>query len=217
MIKVKSFSEYCFETLALQKPFRWPEQLERSPVTDGDIYKAEEYFGYHFPKDFSEFLKSYILPVPTLIYGKFKGDWPGGGVTYSFELERYLGEDEMPEDLETCVLEFNLSGLEGMANVKNHSLEKNIERLSWTKTASFGYIFLGDFTDYLVFLECSTGEIVYIDHDFYTMSHQSEIDNLKKYKSILFKNFHDLLRCLFLGCVCDGETGELVSDEHSQI
>ena len=26
---------------------------------------------------------------------------------------------------------------------------------------------------------------------------------------MLFKNFHDLLRCLFLGVVCDGATGEL--------
>jgi len=214
---VKSFSEYCFETLALQKPFRWPEQLERSPVTDGDIHKAEEYFGYHFPKDFVEFLKSYILPVPTLIYGKFKGDWPGGGATYSFELGRYLEWEEIPDDLEICVLEFNLSGLEGMANVKNQCLERNIEQLSWTKTASFGYIFLGGFTDYLVFLDCNTEEVVYIDHDFYTMSHQSEIDNLKEYKSTLFRDFHDLLKCLFLGYVCNGETGEIEGDEGSPI
>lgn len=28
-------------------------------------------------------------------------------------------------------------------------------------------------------------------------------------KSVFFKNFHDLLRYLFLGTVCNGATGEL--------
>ena len=30
---------------------------------------------------------------------------------------------------------------------------------------------------------------------------------------MLFKNFHDLLQCLFLGAVCDGVTGELENAE----
>lgn len=30
---------------------------------------------------------------------------------------------------------------------------------------------------------------------------------------MLFKNFHDLLQCLFLGVVCERETGELENAE----
>lgn len=206
---METFSEYCFHTLAEQQPFDWPAQLEKSPVTDADIQSVETNWGYQFPEEFKEFLKSYILPDPTVVYGKFKGDWPGGGVSYSHELGRYLVWEELPENQEIDTLEFTLSGLEGMADIREHSLQENIERLSWTGTAPLGYIFIGEFTDYLVFLECETGEIVYVDHDFYTMSHQKEIDNLKEYKSTLFKNFYDLLKCLFLGAVCDGVTAEL--------
>ncbi len=34
---------------------------------------------------------------------------------------------------------------------------------------------------------------------------------------MLFKNFHDLLWCLFLGAVCDGATGELEDSESKAI
>lgn len=111
------------------------------------------------------------------------------------------------------MLKFILSGLEGMADLREHSLRENMERLSWTGTAPLGYLLLGEFTDYYLFLECETGAVVYVDHDFYSMSHQKEIDNIREYKSMLFKNFHDLLRCLFLGAVYDGATGELEDAE----
>lgn len=210
---MEEFVEYCFHTLAKQKPFNWPDKLEISPVTDADIQEVETCWGYSFPEDFKAFLTSYILPDPTVVYGKFKGDWDGGGMSYSRELNRYLEWDEIPEDQEIYILKFILSGLEGMANIKECSLRENIERLSWTQTAPLGYIFIGEFTSCLVFLECMTGEVVYVDHDFYTMSHQREIDNLKEFKSTLFKSFNDLLKCLFLGAVCNGETAELEAIE----
>lgn len=111
------------------------------------------------------------------------------------------------------MLKFALDGLGGMADLREHSLRENMERLSWTGTASLGYLLLGEFTDYYLFLECETGAVVYVDHDDYSMSRQSEINNIREYKSTLFKNFHDLLRCLFLGAVCDGVTGELEDAE----
>ena len=53
-------------------------------------------------------------------------------------------------------------------------------RVSWTKPAPLGYVFIGEFTDNLIFLECETGEIVYVEHDFYTISSQTEIENIKE-------------------------------------
>ena len=214
---MEHFSEYCFQTLAKERPFDWPGQLEKSPVTDADIQAVEAAWGYRFPEEFREFLMSYILPSPTWVYGKFYGesfdDWPGGGTTYSPELKRYLQWDEIPDDQEICVLEFNLSGLEEMADIRGHSLQENIERLSWTGTAPSGYILLGEFTGNYVFLECETGRVVCVDHDCYTMSHQPEVENIREYQSLLFKNFYDLLKCLFLGIVCDGATSELMPVE----
>ena len=213
-----TFADYCFRMLAKQKPFDWPNQLEKSLVTDADIQTVETKWGYSFPNDFKDFLKSYILPDQTVVYGKFFSehvdDWPGGGMTYSRELGRYLQWEEIPEDQEICVLEFILSGLGRIADTSKHSLQENIERLSWTKTAPQGYIFIGDFIDNLIFLECETGEIVYVDHDFYSMTHQTEIENIKEYKELLFKSFSDLLKCLFLGTVCNAETAELDPDTH---
>lgn len=213
---METFSEHCFRMLAKQFPFNWPNQLEKSYVTDADIQKVEADWGYSFPNDFKDFLKSYILPDPTVVYGKFLSEfidhWPGGGTTYSHELGRYLQWEEIPEEQEFCILEFTLSGLGRIADTREHSLQENIERLSWTKTAPLGYIFIGDFTDNLVFLECKTGEIVYIDHDFYTMSHQTEVENIKEYKQLLFKSFSDLLKCLFLGIACNAETVEMEPD-----
>lgn len=210
---MNTFSEYCFQMLAKQKPFGWPDQLEKSPVTDADIRTTEANWGFSFPTDFKEFLKSYILPDPTVVYGTFFSEytdcWPGGGMTYSHELDRYLQWEEIPENQKTCMLKFILDGLERMADTSEHSLQENIERLSWTKTASQGYIFIGNFADNLIFLECETGKIVYVDHDFYTMSHQTEIENIKEYKQLLFHNFSDMLKCLFLGAVCNAETAEL--------
>jgi len=125
--------------------------------------------------------------------------------------------EEIPEGQEIDTLKFILSGLEGMADIREHSLQENIDRLSWAGTAPLGYIFIGDFTDYLVFLECETGKIVYVDHDFFTMSSQSEIDNLKEYKSTLFNSFYDLLKCLFLGAVCNGETANIEESDGTMI
>ena len=51
-----------------------------------------------------------------------------------------------------------------------------------------------------------------MDHDFYTISSQTEIENIKEHKQLLFKRFSDLLRCLFLGIVCNAETAELNPD-----
>lgn len=213
---METFSEYCFREFAKQSPFDWPAQLEKSPVTDADIRSVETNWGFSLPNDFKEFLKSYILPEPTVAYGKFFSEytdcWPGGGMTYSHELGRYLQWEEVPEGQTLCTLKFILSGLEELADTREHSLQKNIERLSWTKTAPLGYIFIGEFTDNLIFLECETGAIVYVDHDFYTISSQTEIENIKEYKQLLFKRFSDLLRCLFLGIVCNAETAELNSD-----
>lgn len=215
-----TFSEYCFQMLAKQSPFKWPEQLEKSTVTDADIEAVEANWGYSFPKDFKEFLKSYILPDFTVIYGKFfseySDDWPGGGTTYSHELGRYLLWEEMPEDQEICEHRFILDGLERMADTREHSLQENIERLSWMKTAPQGYLYLGEFEDdYLMFLECETGAVVYIDHDFFTISRQTELENIKEYKNPLFKSFSDLLKCLFLGAVCNAQTAEIESDKLS--
>lgn len=210
---MKTFSEICFETLHRTKPFDWPDQLEKSPVTDADIQEVEHTWGIHFPEEFKEFLKSYILPDPTVVYGKFTGDWAGGGITWSHELKRYLTWEEIPEDQEVLLLKFVLDGLEGMADLREHSLRENMERLSWTGTALLGYLLLGEFTDHYLFLECETGAVVYVDHDFYSMSHQKEIDNIREYKSMLFENFHDLLQCLFLGAVYDGVTGEVENAE----
>ena len=156
-----------------------PRGWKKSLVTDEDLEAAERNWGYAFPEDFKEFLKSYILPAPTVVYGKFfsefSDDWPGGGMTYSHELGRYLSWEEIPEEL------------------------------------------MGEFSDCLMFLECASGEIVYVDHDFYTMSNQSELENIKAYKQLLFKSFSDLLRCLFLGAVCNAETAEMRPDELHQI
>ena len=133
-------------------------------------------------------------------------------MTYSHELGRYLQWEEIPEEQTLCTLKFILSGLERLADTREHSLQENIERLSWTKTAPLGYVFIGEFTDNLIFLECETGEIVYVDHDFYTISSQTEMENIKGYKQLLFKSFSDLLRCLFLGIVYNAETAELNPD-----
>lgn len=154
---MKTFSEFCFETLHRTRPFGWPDQLVKSPVTDADIQAVEDTWGIHFPEDFKEFLKSYILPDPTVVYGKFTGDWAGGGITWSHELKRYLTWEEIPEDQEILLLKFVLDGLEGMADLREHSLQENMERLSWTGTAPLGYLLLGEFADYYLFLECETG------------------------------------------------------------
>lgn len=206
---MKTFSEYCFERLAEKKSTDWSEKMKKSLVTDADIEAVEKEWGYHFPEQFQEFLKSYILPDPTVVYGRFAGDWYGGGMSYSFELGEYLDPDEIPEDQEICTLQIVLEGISGMADIREHSLKENIEWLSWTGTAPLGYIYLGEFTEFYMFLECETGEVVYIDHDFYTISGQKEIDNIKKFKDTLFKNFYDFLKYLFLGAVCNAETAEL--------
>ena len=94
---MKSFSEICFEALHRTKP-----------LTDADIQEVEHTWGIHFPEDFKEFLRSYILPDPTVVYGKFTGDWAGGGITWSCELKRYLTWEEIPEDQEVLLLKFIL-------------------------------------------------------------------------------------------------------------
>lgn len=190
--------------------------LIRSQVTEQDIQAAETALGYAFPEPFREFLQSYILPEEHEFYLKTVTDLFAGNVYYSIELDRFLTLDEIyeieeSEDIDVWNGDFYLEGLIGVSDVSEHSLLENITRSTWTETAAEGLIYLGACFEYnYLFLDCSTGKIIYIDReDIYDLDYSKVI---RERGEVLFNDFNDMLKCICFGAVIDADTQELVEE-----
>lgn len=208
---LSTFAEICFEKLKEADPDILCGALVKSKIRMKDIQRFESIIGYSLPTDFQEFLMSYVFPKDTFLIGEFlMWDWVGGWMTFSKEEGRYIYD--VPEEQESTLLRFCFEKLWELSSEPGDSfIKKMMESEICEGLLKAGYIELGTFSNNYVLLNIKNSNIVYINHEFYPAEIIS-FDDFKEMEDnfeVLFKNFHILLQCLFLGNICDPGTGEI--------
>ena len=208
---MNTFAKKCFEKLHETSPEILSSALVKSKIGIEDIENFEYIIGYSLPKDFQEFLMSYVFPNDTFLVGEFwMYDWIGGWMSYSKEKKEYIYD--VPEEQETTFIAFILNRLWDLSNEPGETfVKKMLEGETCRGLLKAGYIELGTFSDCYVLINLKNAAVIYVNHDFYfpEITCESDLKEMEENFEILFKNFHSLLQCLFLGEVCDPRTGEV--------
>lgn len=161
-------------------------------MTEADIKMIEKELGYKLPKPYIDFLQSYQLPDCFTVLVSFCGDY-----ACCYETEQ---EDDLFVTLE---LEW-YTALGGGAKEFLLSVQENDMPLGAADDSFLdaGFLKIGNFEGYFVFLDLVTGEVVHIYHEaIYDMSivygvDVSDYKQVRDYLSgcILCKDFYDFLR-----------------------
>ena len=166
--------------------------LQKSEFTETDIKLIETEWGYALPKPYIDFLQSYQLPKCFMGSVSFCGDYAccyeteqedDPFVTLEMEWYTALGGD---------VKEF-------LSSVQEYDMPLGATDDSFLDA---GFLKIGNFEGYFVFLDLVTGEVVHIYHEeIYDMSivygvDVSDYKEVRNYLSscILCKDFYDFLR-----------------------
>lgn len=140
-------------------------------------------------------------------------DWDGGWMTYSEEkCDNYIWFEDSPEELETTVLAFGLDDLRELLDERGLSLaDKVLHSDNCKELLKEGDLKIGWFSDNYVLLNCKDGTVVYVDHEYYyeKMTSKEKLEEMEGNFEILFQDFHTMLECLFLGKICDPDTGAI--------
>lgn len=169
-----------------------PEPLQKSAFTETDIRMIEKELGYDFPKPYIDFLQSYQLPDCFTISVSFCGDY---ACCY---------ETKQEDDLFVILEQEWYTALGGGAKEFLSSIQENDMPLGAADDLFLdaGFLKIGNFEGYFVFLDLVTGEVVHIYHEsIYDMSIVDGVDvsdykQVRNYLSscILCKDFYDFLR-----------------------
>ena len=174
------------------------EPFQSSAVTDDDIRFIENELGYTLPKDYAEFLKCYKLPDNLKVKNSYCGDYAN-----CYE----------PEDEDDPFVTLELEWYTGLSGDARHLLDfiRENDMLLGAEDDTFldaGFIKLGEFGGYFVFLDLTSGEVCHIYHEaVYDMSlvddvNVTDYDEVRDYLADfrVCKNFTDFLR---LVCTTD--------------
>ena len=172
--------------------------FQRSEITDNDIKFIESELKYTLPKDYAEFLKCYKLPDNLKVKNSYCGDYAN-----CYE----------PENDDDSFVSLEMKWHTGLSGDADHFLRfiRDEDMLLGAEDDTFldaGFIKIGEFGGYFVFLDLTSGEVCHIYHEaVYDMSivdgvDVTDYDEVRDYLSdfILCKNFTDFLR---LVCTTD--------------
>ena len=166
--------------------------LQKSPFTETDIKVIEKELGYALPKPYIDFLQTYKLPECLTVSVSFCGDY---ACCY---------EPEQDDDLFVTLEMEWYTALDGDVKAFLSCVQKEDMPLGATDDSFLdaGFLKIGAFEGYYVFLDLVTGEVVHIYHEaIYDMSIVDGVD-VSDYKEVrdylstytLCKDFYDFLR-----------------------
>lgn len=174
------------------------EPFQNSAITDADIKFIENELGYKLPQSYAEFLKCYKLPDKLMVPNSYCGDYAN-----CYE----------PENEDDPYVTLDLEWYTGLSGDANNFLKfiRDEDMLLGAEDDTFldaGFIKIGEFGGYFVFLDLTSGEVCRIYHEaVYDMSLVDGVD-VTDYEEVrdyltdftLCKNFIDFLR---LVCTID--------------
>lgn len=183
--------------------------FEKSALKTKEVTEIGKELGIKLPASFKEFLRTYQVPS-SKVYICFCGDsyTNSFGISFSREENKYIDLDT-EEDL--IIIEFDwynydTSSIE--AFIKSFH-EKNDGTAAW---AEAGFIYLGEFRGYQVYLDCKEDVVYSIYHE--DLYESEDYDDPKAARECMEENAHELCDNFeqFLKVICTGKPFD--EDDH---
>ena len=186
----------------------FPDKFLKSDLLVKDIKTIENDIGFKLPKSYSDFLRTYQVPTAK-VYICFCGDSFANSFMESFSRkENKFVEAEDGEDVVVVMDWFNYDVSSEAAYLKSFH-DRHDGMSAW---AEAGFIYLGEFNGYQLFLDLKKGNVSTIYHE--DMYESEDYDDPKAARDCMDKYAHLLCEDFdaFLELVCTGKPYD--EDEH---
>ena len=185
----------------------FPNGFEKPVLKAKDVTEISKELGIKFPASYKEFLRTYQVPS-SKVYICFCGDsyTNSFGITFSREENKYIDTEEDQIVIEFEWWNYDTSSIE--AFVKSFH-DKNDGTEAWAKA---GFIYLGEFRGYQVYLDCKEDVVYSIYHE--DMYESEDYDDPKAARECMEENAHELCDNFeqFLKVICTGKPFD--EDDH---
>lgn len=185
----------------------FPDGFEKPVLKAKDVTEISKELGIKFPASYKEFLRTYQVPS-SKVYICFCGDsyTNSFGITFSREENKYIDTEEDKIVIEFEWNNYDTSSIE--AFVKSFH-DKNDGTEAWAKA---GFIYLGEFRGYQVYLDCKEDVVYSIYHE--DLYESEDYDDPKAARECMEENAHELCDNFeqFLKVICTGKPFD--EDDH---
>lgn len=195
MAKVKAL----LDELQSKEKEIFPTGFEKSVLKAKDVTEISKELGIKFPVSYKEFLRTYKIPS-SKVYMCFCGDLYTNsfGITFSRTENKYVNSEGEEIVIEFEWTNYDISSVE--AFVKSFH-EKTDGAAAWAKA---GFIYLGEFRGYQVYLDGKKDIVYSIYHE--DMYESEDYDDPKSARECMEENAHELCDNFeqFLKVICTG-------------
>lgn len=183
------------------------QDFEKSALKAKDVTEIGKQLGIKFPASYKEFLRTYQIPSAK-IYICFCGDSYAGSfdITFSRAENKYIDSEEDEKLIELDWTNYDTSSVD--AFIKSFH-EKNDGSSAW---AEAGFIFLGEFRGYQIYLDGKEDIVYSIYHE--DMYECEDYEDPKAVRECMEENAMELCDNFeqFLSVICTGKPYD--EDEH---
>ena len=185
----------------------FPEDFAKSGLTAKDITVIGKELKVKFPASFKTFLRTYQMPS-TKVYICLCGDTYTNsfGITFSRTENKYIDTEEDRIIVELDWFNYDVSGID--AFIKSFH-ERNDGTAAWAKA---GFILLGEFRGYKIFLDGKEDVVYSIYHE--DLYESEDYDDPKAARECMEENAHEFCDNFeqFLKVICTGKPFD--EDDH---
>lgn len=188
------------DELKSREPEIFPDGFAKSGLLAKDITAIGKELKIKFPASFKEFLRTYQLPS-SKVYITLCGEFADAfGDTFSRTENKYIDTEEDESVVEVDWAGYDVSGVDAfMASFHEH----NDGTAAWAKA---GFIFLGEFRGYQIFLDTKEDVVYLLYHE--DLFESEDYDDPKAARECVEDNGYEFCDNFeqFLKVICTGKT-----------
>ena len=178
----------------------FPNEFAKSGITAKEITEAGKELKIKFPASFKTFLRTYQIPSAK-VYITLCGEYADSfGVTFSRSENKYIDTEEDESVVELDWVNYDVSGIDAFVKSLH---EINDATAAWMKA---GFIRLGEFRGYQVFLDSKEDIVYLIYHE--DLYESEDYDDPKAARECMEENGYEFCDNFeqFLKVICTGKT-----------
>ena len=185
----------------------FPQVFAKSGLLAKDVTAIGKELKLKFPASFKEFLRTYQIPAAK-VYICFCGETFANsfGISYDRKKNAYVDSEEEEITVELDWISYDVSSVEAFIT-SFHEINDNTS--AWAKA---GFILIGDFRGYKVFLDTKEDVVYSIYHE--DLYESEDYEDPKAARECMEENAHELCDNFeqFLKVICTGKPFD--EDEH---
>ncbi|MBR3058266.1 MAG: hypothetical protein IKG93_09920 [Clostridiales bacterium] len=185
----------------------FPQVFAKSGLLAKDVTAIGKELKLKFPASFKEFLRTYQIPAAK-VYICFCGETFANsfGISYDRKKNTYVDSEEEEITVELDWISYDVSSVEAFIT-SFHEINDNTS--AWAKA---GFILIGDFRGYKVFLDTKEDVVYSIYHE--DLYESEDYEDPKAARECMEENAHELCDNFeqFLKVICTGKPFD--EDEH---